>query len=112
MNTYDIIARWRDSPQFHSDYLFLTEKIKSFGVALSLTGDYIDRETLKCLHKNHIKCLLKNEYKNAKRPLTGKALDIIIDKFLSALVKATNNMPQNEYPEMFVDCEYNEKDFI
>ena len=77
---------------------FFLDRLYDLRINIATNGDFIDNETLKTLYPNHLKILLKHEYKNKYKEadkLEGKNLERFINYFLNTAVQAINILRTN-----------------
>jgi len=67
---------------FKKYYLFITDD-----------GEFVDSVTKKKLNKNHVRCMLRNDYLNSGHgQLSGSMLCAIIDRYLLGVMKAAKTL--------------------
>ena len=64
------------------------ERLKEMKLAVTVDGDWIDRESGLQMHKNHLRCILKNEYRTHGGERTGRDLDKFVDGLLEGCRRA------------------------
>jgi hypothetical protein len=67
--------------------------ISKYNLIVTLDGIYVDSVTSKQMRRNPLRCMLRNDYKEAGyTQYHGKALDVLINIFLDSLVSASNKV--------------------
>lgn len=62
---------------------------RRYNLFVSLDGDFFDSETKQKVRRNHIKCMIRNDYLAQENPeLRGAVLDNILERFLSGVATA------------------------
>jgi hypothetical protein len=70
---------------------WVLEKLASWKMLVLENGEMADPETGKRLRKNHLRCMLKAEYKREnKTEHSGKQLELWIDRVLDAIAYANS----------------------
>jgi hypothetical protein len=70
------------------------KKLNHYNIGVSMDGYFIDRNTTPCLriHNNNLKCMLRRDYMGdqlfSSHGLKGKALEVMLDYMLKALLQA------------------------
>lgn len=71
------------------DFRDLADCLVRLPLALNIDGVWYDRETGKMIRQNHVKCILRNDYKSRYGKLSGSRLDKHIDSLLNGALRAT-----------------------
>jgi len=79
------IAKWKDDGKLKVDTSLLFEVLQRLDPYVLTDGTFIDKETNKIIHRNHIKCMMRLEYIAAGGELRGKPLQFVIERFLIAM---------------------------
>jgi len=68
---------------YEKEVIYFRARLKEYGFLVSNIGYFIDKETNKKVHLNHIVCLIRNDYLNDH---PGCPWNISIDKKLKAFI--------------------------
>jgi hypothetical protein len=98
--TQKLLRDYRSTDAIKNDIDFLDEVLCDWRVALNIDGFWVDTHTSKRIHNNHLRSMIRRVYLENKRPLKGKALDILIKGYLDSKYKAAMHFythdPNNE----------------
>lgn len=86
----DILKEWMRCGELRKDCEYLLDRLyNEYRIGICTDGTYMIRETRQIIRRNHIKLILRNDYRK-KFPgrLTGKALEVALEAFLDSLPKS------------------------
>lgn len=81
------VRKWR-ADGLPEDVQFLMERVKAYDVVVHEDGLFtvlMDENTLSKIRRNHLKCLLRHDYQNAGRFLSGAKLNAFLERFMASL---------------------------
>jgi hypothetical protein len=81
------LQAWKtDGAKAQTDLVWAIETLKGWNPVVLNDGSLVDGETGKRLHRNHLRSMLRREYLEAGKPLSGRALHVMLDACIDAII--------------------------
>jgi hypothetical protein len=75
---------------------YFLERLKARGVGVASCSEFFDEESKKLLHRNHLFCMLRNDYiEDHPDGLRGAALQKELERCLQTMTRAANRIAAN-----------------
>ncbi len=64
----------------------------NYDMFVSLDGKFFDSVTMKQVHRNHLKCMLRRDYLSDSPEIQGALLVQVVEKFIDGVTKGVNQL--------------------